>query len=144
MKKTDYHTSFTADVAPAEAFNGIRDVAAWWAKNLKGSTERPGDVFTVSFGKTFVTFRVTESLPCERIVWKVTDCHLHWINDKKEWKDTTIIWEISPSGEGTKIDMTHIGLVPGAECYSDCEAGWNEHIGESLFRYLTSNEGMPV
>jgi len=43
-----------------------------------------------------------------------------------------------------KVTMTHVGLVPGAECYTDCEMGWNEHFAGSLVNYLTHHAGMPV
>jgi hypothetical protein len=39
--------------------------------------------------------------------------------------------------------MTHIGLVPGVECYEDCKKGWNFYVGESLFRWMTEGKGLP-
>jgi hypothetical protein len=144
MKKQDYHASINADVTPQEAFEGINNVSAWWARKVKGSTNKLNDTFRVDFGQTFVTFQITEFVPNKKIVWNVIDCNLHWIKEKKEWKNTTVVFEISKEGNTTKIDMTHIGLVPGVECYDNCEAGWNEHFGESLFKYLTQHQGMPV
>jgi hypothetical protein len=55
-----------------------------------------------------------------------------------------VVFEIEPTGDGAKVTMTHEGLAPGAECYADCEMGWNEHFGESLVSYLTKRVGMPV
>ena len=144
MKKQDYQRSITADVTPEEAFDSINDVSAWWAKNVKGSSRRLDDVFTVDFGKTNVTFRVSEFIPGKAVTWEVTDCYLHWINDKKEWNGTSVRFEISKVREETRITMTHIGLAPGAECYNDCENGWNEHFGESLLKLLTEHAGFPV
>lgn len=40
--------------------------------------------------------------------------------------------------------MTHIGLVPGIECYEDCQQGWDEHFKESLLQLMTGEVGMPV
>ena len=116
----------------------------WWAKNIDGNTVNLNDVFTVNFnGGTFVTFKVTESIPGEKIVWLVTDCHLPWLKDKTEWNGTSVVFEISPSAEGTQVTMTHVGLVPEIECYAGCEAGWNKYFKESLFKLLTENAGIP-
>lgn len=128
MKQQDYHRSIIADVTPGEAFERINDVSAWWAKHLEGSSQRLNDVFTVRFGQTFVTFRVIEFVPGKVVAWEVTDCYLHWIKNKKEWNGTTVRFVISTAGEKTEVTMTHIGLVPGVECYNDCENGWNEHL----------------
>jgi hypothetical protein len=38
--------------------------------------------------------------------------------------------------------MTHAGLVPGVECYGNCEKGWDFYVGESLLRLLTENTGL--
>lgn len=144
MKQQDYHRSITADVSPEEAFDSINDVTAWWAKNFEGHSQRLNDVFTVRFGETWVTFRVSEFVPGKVVTWAVTDCNLHWIKTKKEWNGTSVRFEISKEGEQTRVTMTHIGLVPGAECYNDCENGWNEHFGESLLKLLTEHAGFPM
>jgi len=144
MKKLDYQCSITANVTPEEAFDAINDVPAWWAKNFKGSSQRLNDIFKVDFGQTNVSFRVSEFVPGKVITWEVIDCYLHWIKDKKEWNGTSVRYEISKDGEQTRITMTHIGLVPGAECYNDCNNGWNEHFGESLLKLLTGDLGYPV
>jgi len=39
--------------------------------------------------------------------------------------------------------MTHIGLVPGIECYERCNEGWNHFIKESLFSLITEEKGLP-
>jgi hypothetical protein len=144
MQQQNYHSTITADATPREAFNAVNNVSGWWAKNFKGSSQHAGDTFTVDFGQTFVDFKVTELIPDKKIVWLVTDCHLHWINNKTEWTGTKIVFEITPVGDATKVSMTHVGLVPGVECYADCEQGWNDHFKNSLFKFLTRHEGMPM
>jgi len=39
--------------------------------------------------------------------------------------------------------MTHIGLVPGIECYNDCEKGWDHYIRDCLFKLITTHKGIP-
>jgi Activator of Hsp90 ATPase homolog 1-like protein len=143
MDQQNYQCSIAADFTPIEAFDGINQVNEWWAKNFEGCAEKLNDVFTVRFGETFVTFKVTESIPGKKIVWEVRDCYLPWLNDKTEWNGTTVVFEISPLGDETQVTMTHIGLVPEVECFGACEAGWNKHIKGSLFKLLTEQAGVP-
>lgn len=143
-KSKNYHSSISANVSAKEAFDKICDVSAWWALDFKGSSKKINDVFTVHFGDTFVTFKIADMVPEEAIVWLVTDSYLPWQNDKQEWTNTKIVFEISSQNGKTRIDMTHVGLVPEVECYKMCEEGWNHFIKESLFKLLTENKGMPV
>jgi hypothetical protein len=52
-------------------------------------------------------------------------------------------WEIAPANNGTQINFTHIGLVPGIECYNGCEKAWNFYVNESLLKLLTEGKGIP-
>ena len=144
MNQQNYECSIAAEFTPGEAFEGVNRVNEWWVKNVEGSSEKLNDVFTVRFsGEVFVTFEVTESIPGEKIAWHVTDCYLPWLKDKTEWNGTSVIFEISPSGDETRVTMTHMGLVPGIECYDGCEAGWNQYFKGSLFKLLTEHAGVP-
>ena len=78
-----------------------------------------------------------------KVVWQVTDCNLHFVNDKKEWKDTSVVWEASPANGATQVRMTHVGLVPDVECYDNCKTGWDFFVGESLSKLLNENKGLP-
>jgi hypothetical protein len=142
MKDQDYQKSFTVNVTAKEAFANIVNVSDWWTSSFKGSAENLNDEFDVTFGKTTVNFKVIESIPFKKLIWKVTDCCLDWLNNKTEWKDTEIVWNISSEKNKTKIKMTHVGLVPGIECYNDCEAGWNQYAGESLPALIATGKGI--
>ena len=87
--------------------------------------------------------KVIEFIPNKKVVWQVTDCYLPWLNDKTEWNGTTVMFEIFPLGDETRVTMTHIGLVPEVECFAACEAGWDEHFKGSLFKLLTEHAGVP-
>ena len=143
MKKQDYNATIVVKSTPAEAFKQVNRVSAWWTENLEGSSENQGDVFTAHFGDTFVSFTITELIPDKKVVWLVTDCHLPWLSDKKEWKGTSVSIEISGEKDATKINFTHIGLVPGIECYDGCERGWNQYFKDSLFKLITEGKGLP-
>lgn len=88
-------------------------------------------------------FKIREVVPGKNVVWQVTDCNLHWINDKKEWKETSVVWEASPVNGATRVKMTHVGLVPGVECYANCKEGWDFSVGKSLWKLLNENIGLP-
>jgi hypothetical protein len=144
MKTQDYHHQFTADVTAEEAFDAINDVKAWWARCFDGHAEAVHDRFSMPFGKTWVNFEVVESVPGKKTVWLVTDCNIEFVRDKKEWKGTKVVFEISPVAKGVAVSITHVGLVPEAECYADCERGWNHHFGESLRKLLIEKVGLPA
>lgn len=143
MKQPDYSSMIVANITAEEAFDRISRVSEWWTKNVTGASAENVDRFTVRFGETFVDFQVAEIIPHEKIVWQVLDCNLHWIQDKTEWKDTKIVWELSHENGTTTVTMTHLGLAPGIECYESCRTGWNFYVTESLQRLLVENKGMP-
>jgi Activator of Hsp90 ATPase homolog 1-like protein len=140
MNQQDYQKIFNTNVTAKEAFENITNVGDWWTKSFKGSAKNLNDKFEVTFGKTKVNFKVIEVVPFSKLVWLVTDCYLDWLKDKTEWKDTRLVWDISEENKKTKIEMTHVGLVPGLECYKDCEAGWNQYAGESLPTLLATGK----
>ncbi|MBU6469993.1 MAG: SRPBCC domain-containing protein [Gammaproteobacteria bacterium] len=144
MHAQPYTCSITVPVPITEAFAAIGHVADWWAKVFEGRAEALDDVFTVRFGETFVTFRITEIIPDQKAVWHVTDCFLPWLKDKTEWTGTEAIWKLAASPGGTRIDFTHAGLVPQVECYGVCVKGWDQHIKDSLYKLLTTGKGSPT
>lgn len=143
MEAKNYHTAITAKTSAEKAFEKVNLVKGWWAKKFSGSSQKLNDVFTVRFGETFVTFKLVEVTPDKKVAWLVTDCYLHWINNKTEWNGTKIVFDISEKNGSTKIDMTHVGLLPDAECYNDCKKGWDGHIKQSLYKLITEGKGMP-
>ena len=88
-------------------------------------------------------FAVVEFVPTKRIVWRVTDCNLPFVEDRKEWRNTEVVFDISSEGGATTVTMTHSGLEPSVECYETCRKNWNFFITESLQKLLTENQGMP-
>ena len=143
MKKQDYNVSITVNATTQEAFKSINNVSDWWTRVFEGHSEKLNDVFTVRFGETFITVKIVELIPGKKIGWHVIDCYKDWLKDKKEWKDTTMSWEISTEKNATQINFTHTGLVPGIECYDGCEKAWNFYVKESLFKLLTAGKGIP-
>jgi len=143
MKKQDYSVSITVNATAHEVFKSINSVGKWWTEDVEGSSKKLNDEFTVRFGETSITLKIVELVADKKIVWLVTDCYKHWLKDKKEWKGTTISWEILAEKNETQLNFTHIGLVPGIECYKGCAGAWDFYIKESLFKLLTEQKGEP-
>ncbi len=143
MEKLDYKYVFTTSEPVTEALEAIGEVQDWWASDFEGSSKKVDDEFTVHFDEVYVTFQIIEMIPDQHIVWLVTDCFLDWVKDKKEWKGTKIIWEVTSLNDLTRVSMTHLGLVPTLECYNDCRVGWDFHIGTSLYKLINEGVGIP-
>ena len=139
----DYHHSVTAKVSAQDAYSKVARVSEWWNKKSTGNTREVGDTFKIDWGQTWVNFKVIEAVPDKRIVWHVEDCHLPWLKNQTEWKDTKVIWDLSAANGETEIKITHLGLTPDVECYGACEAGWDFHVGQSLLKLLTEDQGLP-
>jgi hypothetical protein len=143
MENQDYTCSITAQTTAPEAFENICRVSEWWAIGYEGKSHKLNDVFTVRFGDTWVTFKLTEVIAGKKIAWHVTDCFLHWLNDKTEWKNTDVVFEILEKENATQINFTHVGLAPQVECYDTCIKGWNEYITGSLSNLIATGKGQP-
>lgn len=143
MNKQDYAVSITVNATAQEVFDSINSVSKWWTKDFEGISEKLNDEFTVSFGETWIKIKIVEFVPNKKIVWDVIDCYKHWLKDKKEWKGTTISWEIATERNATQINFIHFDLVPGKECYNGCEKAWDQYIKGSLFKLLSKENGVP-
>lgn len=139
----DYQSTVNARVSAEEAYRKVARVSDWWNQRSTGPTQKVGDSFRVDFGQTWVNFEVVEAVPNKRIAWRVTDCHLHFVSDPKEWRGTSVIWDLTTANGTTTVTMTHAGLTPAVECFKGCEAGWNFHVGESFLKLLVEDRGLP-
>jgi hypothetical protein len=144
MKEENYHVTFTVNTSAKEVFKSINNVTKWWTEDLKGSSQKLNDEFTVQFGDVHVSKqKLVELIPDKKVVWLVTDSKLNFIKDKQEWNNTKISFELSGQEDKTQIHFTHIGLVPEVECYNSCTKGWDYYIKGSLFKLLTEGKGTP-
>lgn len=144
MKNKDYTLTLTVDVSAKVAFDSINTVTKWWTENLEGDSKKQNDEFTVHFGEVHVsTQKIIEFIPDKKIVWLVTDCNLNFIKDHKEWKGTTIHFEIFEQAGKTQIRFAHSGLTPGIECYADCSNAWAHYLNTSLLSLINTGKGTP-
>ena len=143
MEKENYQASIRVNKPPLECTEAINRVKDWWVVKTEGKATSIHDNFKLDMGETHVSFRVTELDPGKKIVWLVTDCYIHWLKDKKEWKGTKVIWEIHPVKEETLVKMEHIGITPAVECFKACQQGWDFYVKRSLLKLITEGTGLP-
>ncbi|RAJ00425.1 activator of Hsp90 ATPase-like protein [Chitinophaga skermanii] len=145
MQFTHYAYDFEVNQPIEAVFNKINDVAAWWSTQLEGESKQLHDHFTVRFGETFYTIRVTTFHPYDKITWTVANSHMDGFEEADEWNGTRIHYRLHPTPTGTLVHMEHEGLIPGGvACFDICEKGWNFYLKESLVPYLSDKAGLPT
>lgn len=135
--------SFTVTQSPQQVFDSIIDVRGWWSNTLEGESRQQGDEFIYRHGDIhYSKHRITESIPGKKIVWLTIGSSINFVDDKTEWNNTTIVFEIIKQHAETMVRFTHIGLTPALACYEACSNGWNYYI-ESLHELITTGTGTP-
>lgn len=144
MNTPDLSFTLLVDQSPEVAFNAILNVRGWWSENIEGDTAQLNDEFIYRYKDMhYSKQRLVELAPIQKIVWLVTDSQLYFLQHKEEWTGTRIIFEIKRQGDKTQVLFTHIGLVPGVECYSACQKGWSQYVQQSLLSLITTGTGAP-
>jgi len=137
-------TTLLVDQTPEEAFNAINTVRGWWSEEIEGSTLQLNDEFTYHYENVHrCKLKLTEVIPGKKVVWLVLDNYFNFTKDKSELKGTKICFEISGLDNKTQIRFSHLGLVPGLECYEICREGWNNYINNSLRNLIITGKGQP-
>jgi hypothetical protein len=88
--------------------------------------------------------KITELIPGTKVAWHFVDSYLAFVDDKTEWNNTDIVFDISRTATGTtEIRFKHIGLVPEGECYDRCSNAWSSIIHGNLRTLITSGKNQP-
>jgi hypothetical protein len=144
MSAQGYTTSFVVDRSPREVSDAVTDVRAWWLEQIEGDPTEVGNEFGFSVpGVHRSRLRVTELVPGERVVWRVVDNHMDFVEDQSEWIDTEIRFDLTAVDGGTELRFTHVGLGPADECYGVCSNAWGMYVNGSLRRLVTTGRGAP-
>lgn len=144
MTTADFTTTILVDQTPAEVFNAITNVRGWWSEEVEGGTSKLNDVFDYHFKDVHICkMKLVEVIPNKKIVWLVLENYFKFTQDKTEWKDNKVIFDISERDSKTQLQFTQVGLVPAYECYEICRDAWTGYITNSLKSLITTGKGMP-
>jgi uncharacterized protein YndB with AHSA1/START domain len=145
MGNKDFKATIELEKSSRDVFKAITDdVAKWWGgKDFKGESTKLNDEFVIQHpGAHYSKQKLVEIIPDKKVVWFVTESELSWLeNDKHEWTNTKMIFEIAVEGDKTILRFTHEGLVPEKECYERCALeGWDIVIKDWLFNFIRDSE----
>jgi hypothetical protein len=144
MTTSNFTTTLLVDQSPEEVFNAVNNVRGWWSEEIEGDTEKLNDEFNYHYEDVHrCKIKITEFIPNQKVVWLVLDNYFKFTKDKSEWIGTKIIFEIAAQGGQTRIQFTHLGLVPEYECYDICYNAWTNYIQNSLRSLITTGKGQP-
>jgi len=144
MTNQDFTTTFSVDQTPVQALDAIKNLRGWWSEEIEDSTHKLGEEFTYRYQDVHsCKMKLIEVVPDKKVVWLVVDNYFNFTEDKREWKDTKLIFEVSQRGDKTEIHFTHQGLVPQYECFNVCSNAWDSYINRSLRSLITTGKGHP-
>ena len=144
MTNQDFTTTFSLEQDPEKVFNAITNVRGWWSEEIEGATDKLGAEFLYHYEDVHrCKMKITEFVPGERIVWLVVDNYFNFTEDRTEWKDTQVIFEVARKGGKSEIRFTHLGLVPEYECFHVCSNAWGSYINGSLRSLIATGKGKP-
>ncbi len=144
MKNSDFTTTILVDKSPEEAYDAINDVRGWWSGDIEGVTDKLNEVFTYRYKNFhFTKHKITELVPGKKVVWLILESYLSFVEDKKEWDGTQIVFDISEKDGKTTVRFTHKGLVPRYECFDACSNAWTDYVQNSLKHLIETGKGKP-
>lgn len=146
MNDQSFTTSFLADQSPKEVFVAVNNVRGWWSEQIDGATDQLNSEFKYHYKDLHqCRMKVTEMIPDKKVVWKVLDNYFSFTKDRTgQWKNTSIVFEISEKDGRTELKFTHVGLTPDEECYNVCFDAWTGYITKSLKSLITTGTGNPT
>src|SRR5215469_11375604 len=125
--------------APARVWNALTqpdEIACWWAEEAQVKLE-------VGFLGEF-RFRPPAGDLQFEVAELVQNKHLHCISRQgpPQWSGTSVIWQLEPIHNGTRLLFTHDGFVKKDEAYEQTRGNWDYFL-DSLKSYLETGKGTP-
>jgi hypothetical protein len=140
----NYTSTIEVEQSPETAFNAIKNFRAWWSEGIEGPTDQLNETFFYHHKDVHLCkVKLNEIVPNQKLVYQVIDNQFNFVQDKSEWINTKLIFEITTEGDKTKVRFTHEGLVPEYECYAVCNDAWTGYIQGSLQSLITTGKGRP-
>src|SRR5688572_16251018 len=96
MKNQNFNITLSVDKTPNEVFNAITNVRGWWSQEIEGGTAKLNDEFQYNYQDMHrCKMKLIEVVPDKKVTWLVLDNYFNFTQDKTEWKNTKINFEIS-------------------------------------------------
>jgi hypothetical protein len=136
MQDQNFTTSITVNQTPEFVYNALLNVRGWWSglfgETFEGQSEKTGDVFSfrAGDGAHYSKQQLVTAEPNKKIVWRVRESSLSFVEKTHEWEGTQFGFDISEEDGKTKIAFTHKSLTPELECYNSCAPAWTGYINE--------------
>lgn len=144
LSNKNFTTTIIVDKGISTAFNSIKNFRGWWSEEIEGNTEKVGETFFYHYKDVHLCkIKLIEKIADKKIIYLVIDNEFNFTEDKTEWINTKLIFDLSTEGNKTKIVFTHIGLVPEYECYNVCNDAWTSYIQGSLKNFIETGKGKP-
>src|SRR5262245_41634314 len=105
-------------------------LAKWWAEDV---SEQGGTVDLGFFNRsTGYSLRLAGQEPSSGATW---ECE-----SGAEWEGTRLIFDLEPSGSGTRLRFTHAGWHSKTDYFVSCNTTW----GALMLRLKATAEGKPA
>lgn len=132
-KNNNYFKEIIVNAPASIVFSALtQKLDLWWGKTDK-LLHTTGDEFTISFGKAFWTFKITEYVPNSKLTWECIggkpDFNAEWIGD-------ILYWTIQEKDKTSKVSLLQVGLTPDMNCYDICAPTWDKFIMISLKSFV--------
>lgn len=142
MDQPGFTASFNVPQPADAVFAAINDVRGWWSR-VEGETRRVGGRFVHQVQDLHRCEIEVDALePGARVEWRVIANRFSFTRDHSEWTGTRIVFRIVPLADGTRVEFTHVGLVPSYECHAVCVDGWTHYLA-SLRALIETGQGHP-
>lgn len=134
MNPKNFQFSFTTAKTVHEVFDYLLNPRKWWVglygETIEGKSQEISDEFSFRAGDGvhYSNQQLTVLEKDKKMTWLVTDSHLSFLKNTREWTGTKIGFEIGRAGSLTKVTFTHDGLVPDIECYGSCSDAWSQYM----------------
>jgi hypothetical protein len=144
MQNQNFTATLLVGQTPEEVLAAINNIRGWWSEDIEGNTDKLDHEFMYRDKHLRAKMKITELIPGKKVVWHVLESQMDDVEDGAEWNNTKLIFEITKKDDKTKIQFTHLGLVPQFECYTVCSKAWDFYIKSSLQRLITRGQGEPI
>ena len=131
----------TIAAAPQRVFSALTqqdEIARWWTDDLSVTPEIGSLAeFRFSQGTFVIQFEVAELEQDENVRWITRQGP-----STGHWAGTSVIWQLEPVYNGTKVVFNHDGFIKKDYRYEMTRAWWEHFLG-SLKSYLETGKGTP-